>query len=253
MEPPAAAGTFNVQPGLPPATAAPAPAAPTGTTELTTAWPRRVQWATAALLGLAGLLLFVHAVAVQPGGSRPSEIQRSGPLHYRVDLNKARRSELLQLPGIGPALAERIEAYRDEAGGFRSVEELARVRGIGPATLQRLRPLVCVNAGEFDDVEEAAEVGARKPVQHISAYPPAAGPVRPAGKKKEDSLKGPINVNRASQAELQMLPGIGPKLSQRILDTRQQRRFATVEELRRVPGIGPKTLEKLRPHVIVGD
>ena len=43
------------------------------------------------------------------------------------------------------------------------------------------------------------------------------------------------------------LPGIGPKMAQRIIDERSKKPFASVEELRRVSGIGPKTLEKLRP------
>jgi competence protein ComEA len=72
--------------------------------------------------------------------------------------------------------------------------------------------------------------------------------------KKELALKGVvIDVNRAPLAELQRLPGIGPKMSQRIVDERGKRPFATVAELRRVPGIGPKTLEKLRPYVTTGD
>ena len=48
------------------------------------------------------------------------------------------------------------------------------------------------------------------------------------------------------------MPGIGPVLSARIVETRQARPFASVDELRRVKGIGVKTLEKLRPHVMVG-
>ena len=50
---------------------------------------------------------------------------------------------------------------------------------------------------------------------------------------------------------MQKLPGIGPKLSQRILDERARGAFKSVEDLRRVPGIGPKTLEKLRPLVTI--
>jgi comEA protein len=77
-------------------------------------------------------------------------------------------------------------------------------------------------------------------------------PTPPAGKSnKEASLTGRIDINRASREELQQLPGIGPKLSQRIVDERQRGRFETVEELRRVPGIGPKTMDKLRSHVSV--
>lgn len=57
-----------------------------------------------------------------------------------VDMNRASREELQGLPGIGPTLAQRIV----EARPFRSVEDLRRVRGIGPKTLEKLRPLVGV-------------------------------------------------------------------------------------------------------------
>jgi competence protein ComEA len=60
----------------------------------------------------------------------------------RVRLNRATAQELETLPGIGPALAARIVAYRDSAGGFRDLDELERVRGIGAATLAKLKPLL---------------------------------------------------------------------------------------------------------------
>ncbi len=58
----------------------------------------------------------------------------------RLDLNRATAVELESLPGIGPALAARIVAKRDSLNGFRSIDDLARVRGIGPATVARLKP-----------------------------------------------------------------------------------------------------------------
>ncbi len=61
-----------------------------------------------------------------------------------VNINEATGPELVALPGIGPAMAARIIAYRREHGRFTSVEELDGVKGIGPATLQRLRPFVRV-------------------------------------------------------------------------------------------------------------
>lgn len=62
----------------------------------------------------------------------------------RVDLNRAGPTELEALPGIGPALAARVVEVRTERGGFQQVEDLLEVPGIGPATLERLRPLVSV-------------------------------------------------------------------------------------------------------------
>jgi len=55
-----------------------------------------------------------------------------------VDLNNASLAELEGLPGVGPVLAARIVAYRDESGPFRSVDQLIEVPGIGPAVLSGL-------------------------------------------------------------------------------------------------------------------
>jgi competence protein ComEA len=66
------------------------------------------------------------------------------PASRRIDLNKATAAELELLPGIGPALASRIIDHRRTSGPFRSVDELDEVKGIGPRTLEKLRPLVKV-------------------------------------------------------------------------------------------------------------
>lgn len=70
----------------------------------------------------------------------------AAPLTHAVDLNLATRGELESLPGVGPALAERIVREREERGLFRKVSDLRRVRGIGPKTMERLRPWICVEA-----------------------------------------------------------------------------------------------------------
>lgn len=65
-----------------------------------------------------------------------------------VDVNSASRKALQALPGIGPALSERIVQYRSAQRPFQRIEELKRVDGIGPKTLADLRPTVTVSAPE---------------------------------------------------------------------------------------------------------
>jgi competence protein ComEA len=217
--------------------AAPSPTPPP-VTPASAAWPRAAQLAAAALLGGAlVLLLGINAWGRLRWGSRPTDLETGRAPAYRIDLNRADRAELLQLPGIGPNLAERIETYRRESGGFRSVDDLRRVNGIGPATLTRLRPWVCVEEAE-EDPQAGTVPAPRKP-----APAPAA--------KKSVSLSGRIDLNAAPVEELRNLPGIGPKLSQAILDEREKAPFRSVDDLRRVHGIGAKTLDKLRPYVTV--
>jgi competence protein ComEA len=64
----------------------------------------------------------------------------SGP----INLNTASEQELETLPGIGPTLAAAIIAERDRAGGFKTVDDLRRVHGIGDARFAQLQPLVTV-------------------------------------------------------------------------------------------------------------
>lgn len=66
------------------------------------------------------------------------------PWSFRVDLNLAERSELLILPGVGPALADRIIQYRQTEGPFRQPEEIEKIRGIGKIKTAKLLPYLTV-------------------------------------------------------------------------------------------------------------
>ena len=62
----------------------------------------------------------------------------------RLNLNRATQEELDRLPGIGPKRSQQILEYRTRSGGFRAVEDLLAIDGIGEKTLETLRPLVGV-------------------------------------------------------------------------------------------------------------
>jgi competence ComEA-like helix-hairpin-helix protein len=90
-----------------------------------------------------------------------------------VDLDRAGRAEIEGLPGIGPALAERIVRHRDSAGSFGAVEALCSVRGIGPVLAEKLRPLVTFTGSRrpLSDACGGASRQARKPSTARSGQP----------------------------------------------------------------------------------
>jgi competence protein ComEA len=210
------------------------------------AWSRPAQGTAALMLLLSLLLLAWHTYAAQRWNCRPATLEPAADDPPFVELNQADHAQLLQLPGVGENLARRIEAYRAEHHGFRDVEELRRVGGIGPKLLEKLRPFVSVEPVIRDEDDEPSREPIRRVVPEI---PIEKRPVAASGKKTPPAQ--PLDINRAPREELQRLPSIGPKLSQRIIETREKKPFQSVDDLRRVPGIGSKTLERLRPHVVV--
>ena len=79
-----------------------------------------------------------------------------------LDVDRATAEELERLPGIGPALASRIVTARDSLDGFGQIEALCVVKGIGPALVARLRPLVTFTAARRP-LDDACGGASRKP------------------------------------------------------------------------------------------
>jgi competence protein ComEA len=62
-----------------------------------------------------------------------------------VNLNTATASQIATLPGIGEKAAQRIIEYREKNGGFKKIEELMNVKGIGEKSFLKLKPLITVS------------------------------------------------------------------------------------------------------------
>ncbi len=149
----------------------------------------------------------------------------------RIDPNLADEVELDRLPGVGPALARSITAYRRQQGPFRSLEDLERVPGLGSSKVERLAPFT------------------------IFPAPIGRGPATGdgGGERQSPERQGPkVDMNRATAEELQVLPGIGPARAQAIVRWRDEKGpFRNFQDLTKVPGIGPATASRLRSRVVI--
>jgi competence protein ComEA len=128
-----------------------------------------------------------------------------------INPNLADRVAWDRLPGIGPKTAAAILEHRTRHGGFDDADDLLAVPGIGPKTLDRLRPYL---EWPMEDVRPGAADGQRQP-----------------------------DLNRVDAAFLEALPGIGPKLAKSIVRERiRQRGFRSWGEVLAIQGIGPAKL-----------
>lgn len=146
-----------------------------------------------------------------------------------VDINSATLAELESVRGIGPAKARAIIDYRTQNGPFKNIHELERVRGFDNKTVRNLTSDIKVSSLK-------SKTGARASLKDLRA-----------------ASRGPIDINTASQAELESLPGIGPVKARAIIDYRNQHGpFRSVKQLDNVKGFGPRSLEKFGDDITVG-
>ena len=104
------------------------------------------QRTVAALIAICLVLIVANLVLDGYHRGQLIEIDDAPPLEldFVLDVNQAAWPEFALLPGIGETLAKRIVAYRHEHGPFTSVDQLERVKGIGPKTMRRIREYLTV-------------------------------------------------------------------------------------------------------------
>ena len=144
LPPSSAAATSRAETpsAAPPASNSPQPAGHWSTLWLT-------ERDVAVFTGLAALvlvLLVARWVQLSAWGAREVEIERLAPIEhiYRFDFNEATWVEFAHLEGIGESLALAIVEDRERNGPFTRIEDLDRVKGIGPKSIERIRPYIRV-------------------------------------------------------------------------------------------------------------
>ena len=135
----------------------------------------------------------------------------------RIDINNATQEAIETLPGVGPKLAQQIIAARP----FRTFTDLDKVKGIGPKKLDQLRGRIII----------------------LPMRPQSAASLRPS-----TNQVAKVNLNTATQAELEKLPNIGPKRAEAIIAARP---FRQLEDLTKIKGLSRSQFNELKEQVTV--
>jgi competence protein ComEA len=93
---------------------------------------------------MATALLLAASAAPMPAQEKAAS-NKAADASSTLDLNTATPQQLETLPGIGASTAARIVEYRQKNGGFKKIEELMNVRGIGEKSFLKLKPLITVS------------------------------------------------------------------------------------------------------------
>jgi competence protein ComEA len=101
-----------------------------------------------------GILVSALALSAPPvwaqASKAPAASKARATASAPVNLNSATASQLQTLPGIGASTAQRILDYRQKNGGYKKIEELMNVKGIGEKSFLKLKPLITVGADKGD-------------------------------------------------------------------------------------------------------
>jgi len=175
----------------------------------------------------------IFMLAAAPASAKAKEPSKTGAAKAApVDINSASQKDLEDLPGVGASTAKKIVAGRP----YSSVGDLSRA-GVSARTIEKITPLVTVGAASTATHSAAPAV---KPAKGARSSSPAAS--------SAPSATGPVDLNSASQKDLEALPGVGAATAKKIVAGRP---YSAVGDLSRA-GVSAKTIEKITPLVTVG-
>ena len=201
----------------------------------------------------AGILLLPLVGLTAPAASVSTSTSTKA---VKVDVNNADVTTLQTLPGVGPAIAEKIVANRP----YRSYADLEKVSGLSKSKVDAMKGQVT-----FGATTAKTESKSSKSVTTTSSTPSSKSvtttTTKPAASEKSTvtstsskslSATGKVNINTASQEELDVLPGIGPVRAQAIMDYRKEHgNFKSIEEIKNVKGIKDGEFSKIEDRITV--
>ncbi|XP_044275067.1 endonuclease/exonuclease/phosphatase family domain-containing protein 1 [Varanus komodoensis] len=148
----------------------------------------------------------------------------------RLNINTATEEELMTLPGVNRMVAQNIVEYREYIGGFKKVEDLALVSGVGAAKLEQVKFEICVSSKGSSAQHSPSSLRKDQNLDHLSA--------------------AKININTATPAQLMSIRGITEKIANGIVEYRKEHGpFKSIEDLVKMDCINSSFLDKIRHQV----
>ncbi len=134
-----------------------------------------------------------------------------------------------------------------------SISKLFRCR-LDPGAGYIIATVLVLGAFVSCEMATANHVVMEGPIEQLPDCPACVCPVPacPSTSSAPSADGSPVDLNRATQQELEALPGIGPGMAQRIIQHRSGRPFRRTRDLLRVRGVGPRTYRQLAPLITVG-
>jgi DNA uptake protein ComE-like DNA-binding protein len=188
-----------------------------------------------SLLVLAAVLAWGLAISPSPALAAGAK--------DKVDINSASQADLEALPGVGAATAKKIIAGRP----FSSIQALSRV-GVSDATIEKLKPLVKAGRGASAAAEPAKETKAAAAPKEEKAAKAAKETKSESKTQASAPSGGRVDLNTASEKELEALPAVGAATAKKIIAGRP---YSSVGDLAKA-GVPAKTIDTIGPLVTVG-
>jgi competence protein ComEA len=199
---------------------------------------------TVAFAAIFGLLQV--AQAAPPGAATSSSTNKAA----RVNVNSADLETLQTLPGVGPAIAQRIIDGRP----YKSYSDLEKVKGLSKSKVDAMKGQVTfgsTTAKSGKTTKSGSSKSAESSVNKTTSDNTSTKPLPPTGKSAA-TTGGRININTATAEELDALPGIGPTKAQAIIDYRNQNgTFKSIDDIKNVKGIKEGEFSKIQDRITV--
>jgi len=176
-----------------------------------------------------------------------ADMEKEEPVVELLNVNMASEEELMTLPGINRQTAKNIVEYRRQIEGFKKVEDLALVSGVGATKLSIIRGEISVGRKKTSQSSSQSSSLKDLSLQDTSS--------RSSAKSHKVSLSFPkVNINTSNVFQLMKVKGVSQLLAESIVAYRDKKgQFSSLDDLIKVKGINQAVLSALRPHFVLTD